>query len=188
MKSRITQEVLTRFNNRDELAFKEIFYQYFTDVFVYVELHLKDKQESESLCITIFHKLWSSKNSFYDEHGMRSYLFAIAKHESINYRKSKYKRQRILTEGIDESRFVIPEEEFIETRDLFNSLYEYINELPQQCQDVVSLTLLGLDSKQISQRLGITVSTVDVQRHRAIKKLRIKFRGDKMALFLISIL
>jgi RNA polymerase sigma-19 factor, ECF subfamily len=188
MKSRITQEVLTRFNDRDELAFKEIFYGYFREVFVYIEQYIKDKQESESLCIIIFHKLWSCENTFRDEHAMRLYLFTIAKHESINYTRSKYKRQRKMTAGIDESSFIASEQEFIEMHDLVKSLYEYINDLPPQCQDVISLTLLGLDSKEISKRLGISVSTVDVQRHRAVKKLRIKFKCDKTALFLISIL
>lgn len=188
MKNRITQEVLNRFNNREELAFKKIFYGYYMEVFVYIERNIRDKQESETLCITAMHKLWKCEKKFSNENDMRSYLFSIARNTVLNYVRSRYKKERDNTSEIDDERLLLDETEYIQTHELFKSLYEYIETLPDQCKEVVYLTMYGLSSKEISKKLNISVSAVDVQRHRAIKKLRSMFGADKTALFLIHIL
>ena len=55
------------------------------------------------------------------------------------------------------------------------SIRTAIDSLPKRCRDIFLLSRMeGLKYKEISERLGISVNTVECQMSIALKKLRVK--------------
>ena len=57
--------------------------------------------------------------------------------------------------------------------DISNALREAIDKLPERCREVFMLSKMEeLSNKEIAERLGISVKTVEVQMTKALSRLR----------------
>ena len=74
--------------------------------------------------------------------------------------------------------------------ELIHAIYKEMEKLPKNCRQIFELTYQeGLNARQISDKLGIAVTTVTTQRSRAIKFLRkvLSHRAFVTLLILLSI-
>ena len=63
-------------------------------------------------------------------------------------------------------------------------LYMHIGDLPRMRKQIIKLSISGFSGKEIAEKLGISVNTVKVQKHKNIKYLRdrLMHRGRELDL------
>lgn len=112
---------------------------------------------------------------------VKTWLCVIAKNVSCDaYRKALKERPGLsadIGENLDVPDDFSLEGEFISKQER-QSLIEAVNRLSEpDRQIIVRKYYLGQSSKQIAEKLGLTVSNVDTRTHRAVKKLKTLFGG-----------
>ena len=113
--------------------------------------------------------------------GIRGWLCMIARHNALDLIRRSAKERAFIP--LDETAELIPDDfslegEFVE-RSEKESLAEAIDALGEPDREIiVRKYYLGQSSKEIAQRLNMTVSNVDTRTHRAVKKLRELFGGE----------
>lgn len=172
-KTIIPQEALQQFNNRDEAGFKTVFYTLYKNLVAYSATMTLDYQQSEDIVITTLIKVWRGDAVFVNDEKLLIYLYKSIKNHTFNYLKSAEYKARKHTKDIDE--LDMPEISADPQLEKLAAMYEFIQTLPEQCREVVKLHLAGHSPKEISSTLNTAISTVNVQMHRAVKKLKQKF-------------
>lgn len=173
MKKAITKEVLLGFNKRNEKEFKKVFNFYLKPLIFYSFKLTRDLHESQDIVLRVFNKLWHLNFKCQTQGQMEAYLFTAVKNASINYMRSDKVKERRNIEPIDElEKDHADVETMHEFEEKIKRLNEFIDKLPKACREVIRLQLFGYDRKEITSMLGITESTLDNQRHRAIIKLK----------------
>lgn len=139
---------------------------------------------------------WNNREGLAGGLPVRSYLLRAVYNRALNYlRKENLQRQYrewndakiavLGLEGADPERNPVMRNLF--DGDLRKNLDEAISGLPPKCREVFRLSYIdGLPNKDISSRLGISLSTVENHINSALRHLRSALAKDKMlALFTI---
>lgn len=118
------------------------------------------------------------KNKFRENSKLSSWLYTIAKNESIRMNKKlkrgEKRRKNYMEERVDSLGFVKcnPVQERMEEDELIDRLLECIEDLPEKFRPVMDLYVRGFDNNQISNFLSIPRGTVKSRIHRGKKKLK----------------
>ena len=126
------------------------------------------------------------KNKFKGQSKLSSWLFTIARNESIRMnkklkagerRREKYikKNMEYLNDGKEDNI-----EEKIEKGDLVLKLDEAVKKLPRKYEDVFDLYVKGFNEKEIARFLSISRGTVKSRIHRGKEKLRKILNKEKI--------
>jgi len=169
------------------LAFKTFFEQYYLPLVAYMTTFTNDRHLSEDLVQQAFITLWNRRSSLNVNKSTKSFLYTIAYNAYVDhYRKQKRQdtffdglRLQALQEGIPE------ETELMEAR--IAKLKTIVEQLPPRCKEILELNKLdGLSYKDIAEKLGISLKTVESQMRIAYQKIRKGFEEDPMFLFIIG--
>lgn len=114
---------------------------------------------------------------------IKSWLCVIAKHNALDYVRRYYKEADMVSLDDEQSHAQYADsfslEGDFEDKCVRLELMKQIKNLGQpDCEILVRKFYLSQSSKEIADKLQMTVSNVDTRTHRAIKKLREIFGGD----------
>jgi len=168
------------------LAFDEVFRKYSKRLFRFSYNLLKSNEDAENIVQDVFLNLWSNRHKVEKGTSLKYYIFIIAYHSSINIIRKKSKEsdffkylmsfQEPLEEAVDLQ---------VEFRELDEKLKSIIDALPGRQKEVYILHKIeGLKYSEISERLGISVNTIENHMSRALKTIREKL-GNYSLLALI---
>ena len=100
-----------------------------------------------------------------------SYIYKSLYNNSLIYIRNQKKKREILekmrTEQEDHN-----EDYLFVKEELIRLLYLHIRDLPLMRRKILELSVQGFSSKEIGEKLGISINTVKVQKNRSIKFLR----------------
>jgi RNA polymerase sigma-70 factor (ECF subfamily) len=171
----IDERSLSGFGTEDE--FEQVFRAYFKSLHVYACTLLREPVAAEEMVQTVFVRLWEKRMDLEIREKLSSYLYRAVHNESMNYlkhlkRRSTYQsyamRQQTHTRNTDASGK-------LSLRELEGRLQKALNELPEQCRTVFQLSRFEeLRYKEIADKLGISVKTVENQMGKALKLMRLK--------------
>lgn len=142
----------------------------------------------------VLFSFWNNRERLSADIPVRSYLLRAVYNRALNYlRKENLQRQyrewndaRIAVlglEGADLERNPVMRNLF--DGDLRKNLEDAITGLPPKCREVFKLSYIdGLPNKDISAKLGISLSTVENHIYSALKHLRRALSNDKMLLLI----
>ena len=126
------------------------------------------------------------KNKFRENAKLSSWLYTIARNESIRMnkklkagerRREKYVERNIEYLGSSEPNSI---EEKVEKDDLLEKLNGAVERLPEKYGKVIDLYIKGFNEKQIAKFLSISRGTVKSRVHRAKEKLKEIFSEEKI--------
>ena len=149
---------------------EELYLRYRDKVLAYIRARVKNEQDAEDLCSTVFMKAWANLP---DYDGQRSsvstWLFSIAHNAIIDF----YRGQRPEAE-LDET---VPAPE----RDPeLEALAEALEALPERERDVIVLYYYhGLTLKEIAVHMRLAYSTVKLCHSRTLEALRRMMGGTE---------
>ena len=147
---------------------------------------LQDEAAAEEIVQNMFLKLWEKRDRVTVQTSVKAYLYKCVHNDSLNYIKHRkvrasYEDYANLTMKDKSSRPA----KTIEIKELEKQIVHALNELPEQCRTIFQLSRFEeLKYKEIAERMGLSIKTVEKQMGKALKLLRLKL-VDFLALIII---
>jgi RNA polymerase sigma-19 factor, ECF subfamily len=165
----VDKRILDRFKKGDTDAFDTIFENYYRKIYAFSLRNVRNKEDAEGAVQEVFYILWRDRAKLKNCKDIEAWIFSIClniirKH----FRKLAIKRKHlnVITESYIDSDCSTDIE--VEYRDLLGKADEIVENLPPGQKTIFLLSSLELLSNlEISQKLNISVRTVDNQLSRA---------------------
>jgi len=157
----------------DYKIFKDLYDEYYPELFLYLHAITEDKEEIEDVIQDAFLKLLQM-NADLDRLGnVKGYLFFCARNAMFNRLRDKENHRNILKRVFDtyvpESPGMTPEE----VEKLVEAAKDAIEGLPPGCKNIfLSSRIQKKTYKEIAEQNGLSVKTVEAQMGIALKKIR----------------
>lgn len=169
------QQWLAALQTGDEAALRRIFDRHYPILLSDIYRIVPDESTCQDIAQEVFVELWR-KHSELDIHtSLRAYLRRAAVNRALNYLKTS--RRFVLDEpensphAADTSTRDITRK--LEQESLEDALHAAIETLPEKCRVVFSLSRFEqVSHREIAERLGISVKTIENQITKAMKMLR----------------
>lgn len=161
---------------QDEAAFEQVFKVHFKNLHAYACTIIREETAAEEVVQNVFFKLWERSKGLSISGSVAAYLYRSVYNESLNYLKHR-KVQSVYQQHINHT--MKNENDTagkkLSLKELEGKLATALSELPEQCRTIFQLSRFEeLRYKEIADRLGISVKTVENQMGKALKILRTK--------------
>ena len=171
----------------DKLVFDYIFNYYYSSLCSFSMRYLKDRNAAEDLVQDFFVTFWIDAQHLKISTSLRSYLFTGIRNRCLDFNKhqkvaDKYKSFVVFMAENEDNSF----EHYFAESELRQTIEKCLSKLSPRCQEIFRMNRFeGLTNQEISERLGISKRTVELQISNSLKVLR-KELVDYIPLFLIS--
>ena len=167
------------------MSFSELYLIYYPKLVRFAKEFVMSEEDAENITQDVFADLWEKRESMDHVENINAYLFRLVRNRCLDHLKHKMFEQKYI-EFVQTS-FEIEMSLKLQSLDRFDVsdisegneteilVRNAINSLPRKCRDIFLLSRVeGLKYREISERLGISVNTVECQMGIALKKLRVK--------------
>jgi RNA polymerase sigma-70 factor, ECF subfamily len=184
----LTTEESTEITGLDEKAFEMLFKTYFRDFVFLAQRYVKDLDTAREIAQEAFVSLWEKRGSIDPGGKVKSYLATSVHNRSLNHLRNnrKFDQNLLVLEqlsGIPDAPAGSRSEEEMEA-----VISACIDELPEKCREIFILNRFeNLKYREIADKLGISVKTVEAQMSKAIQHMRSRL-PEKLAAFLFAAL
>lgn len=171
--------------NQNVEPFAALYQEHAPQVFTYLRLHLRSKEDAEDLLVEIFLAcLESPAFSGLAEPQQRAWLWRVVHHKLVDFYRKGTVRQRVITMDdlvqeiyYDED---LSPERLMERSEEYLHLHQLVKALPQSQQQVLRLRLVhGLRCKEIASHLGKSEQAIRALFSRALNLLRSNYRHQQ---------
>jgi len=170
--------------NGDSEAFGHLYEMYFTPVYRYIYLRLKNKEIANDLTQNVFLKIFQSVVRWQERNtSPLAYFFTVARNTVIDYYK---KKKEIKIENPEQVLNQLPDEAFnaeelLEKKDVSETVYRAIHCLTDDQQEVIIMKFINeLSNIEIAETLGKTEEAIRQIQSRALQMLREHFKQSKI--------
>lgn len=188
--SQFEQDLLSQLKSGNEQAFHKIYKLYSASLYSSLLSLVKSHREVQEILQDVFLKIWTNRQSIDIEKSFRSYLFKIAENKAYDFfRKTvrdKKRRDQLIDMATTECDL---SEELFFTNNNMEVLENAIDSLPAQRKQVFRLCKIeGKSYKQVSELLGISVSTISDHIVKATKTIHVYINSNKEVLLSICLI
>lgn len=157
--------------------FEELFRKQFLHLCYFAAGYVGDMEISKEIVQEVFLNLWQNRQNIDPSGQIKSYLFTSVKNRCLNHiRDNKKFTSRLLDIELIENESVEPPDDMA-VQELHERYQNVLGKLPEKCREVFELNRMsGLKYREVADRLGISVKTVEVQMSKALKILREELR------------
>ena len=167
MKDELCEEkLIEQIIKGDQQAFSTLISRHELNLLKYISSHTTNIEDAEDICQIAFRKAFSAINSFNPKYAFSTWLYNIAKNESIDfYRKKSQISNSTTNRKLDELQDIIdpigsPEDKFI-TDQSYDEVLEIINSLDEQYREICTLRFIkDLEYSQIAILVRLPLNTV----------------------------
>lgn len=169
------QQLLSALRFGNEGALRQIFDRHYPLLLSDIYRLIPDESTCQDLAQELFVDFWNKRESLDIHTSLRAYLRRAAVNKSLNYLKANRRIQFDDTDDLghlaDDSVRETQLKNIQET--LEDALHLAINGLPEKCRIVFNLSRFEqLTHREIAEKLGISVKTIENQITKAMKTLR----------------
>lgn len=167
-------DLVERIKSGSEDAFAILYGQYHQELCNYITAISGDLYASEDIVQQTFIKLWSNREKLnVAEDKLKQYLFKISYNLFIDTKRKQKKENKFLEKLKHRAYLELLETDTALFEERLRKVEAEIENLPDQCKLVFILSKKeGLKYKEISERLHISIKTVEVHMAKALKRLR----------------
>jgi RNA polymerase sigma-70 factor (ECF subfamily) len=172
--------LVARIHNDDKGAFKSLYGRYWNRIYHFSLRYLHNIEEAEDIVQTVFLNLWINRKTLDENQDIKSYIFKSAVNHVYNIIKRKCIRSRY-AETTSQTGLSASDETFemIVAHDLHIYVNSILENLPEKQKEIFKLSRVHhLTNEEISQKLGISVRTVENHLYRALKFLKEKLHEN----------
>ena len=162
------------FKTLDKAAFEELFRSYFTPLCSFSQKFVNDIDEAKDIVHNVFINLWNKRDEINMETSLKSYLFQGVQNRSLNYIRDNKKLVQFDTpQNEAELGKYLESKDHLESTEAERRINHALDDLPDKCKEIFLLNRFdGLKYREIADKLGISIKTVETQMSRALKTLR----------------
>ena len=178
-------DIIARIREGDRETFNAFCRERYASLIAFARLFLSriNGTWADDVVQDVLFGLWQNRASLYDDgSSLQAYLLRSVYHRCLNYLKKERRSEAL--DADDESKMVSRMAEYYDpdrnpvilnlfNTDLRSSLSRAIEALPPQRREVFTLSYLNqLTNREIGEKLGISLSTVENHMYLALKQLR----------------
>ena len=164
-------------------SFDELYLAYYPAMLSYARMFLRD-QWAEDVVQDVFFNIWKNRHRISTDDPLYKYLLKAVYNRAINYiwkhkRDTEYRSwygsqiDRMVFDYYDPDKNPILAK--IYDNDIRQQLRQAVDELPDKRREIFRMRFFeNMSNKEIGERLGLTVSTVENHMYLALKNLRDK--------------
>ena len=168
------EELIRLLNNDNREAFEELYHRHWFHLYQSAFYILQETAASKDVVQDIFIWLWENRHKL-DISNVKGYLKAAVRFKVANYIRSGNIRESFFNEisKLNPGETSTSADHDVSLKELQNIIHKAILQLPDKCREVYLLSRNeGLTNRQIAERLGISIKTVEAQMSIALKRLR----------------
>jgi RNA polymerase sigma-70 factor, ECF subfamily len=166
-------------------TFEQVFKTHFKRLLAYAFTIIRDEAAAEEMVQQVFCKLWERNRQLSVTGSVTAYLYRAVHNESLNYLKHlKVKTAHQLHVAYSMKNEVENPCKTLQAAELERNIHAAMNELPEQCRLIFQLSRFEeLKYREIADKLGLSVKTVENQMGKALRLLRVRLVDFLMILF-----
>ena len=176
----------------EKKAYEAVYNEFFGILYHLSFQYLHDEKVAEEIVQDTFMKLWEIRTSLNNQINLRNYLYTITKNNCLNYLRNqkismkhlenlKYLEMQFNYDALDKIG------NYLQFEELRNKIDEAISQLPEEVIETFKLSRFEeLSYKQIGEKQGISIKTVEARISKALKILRIELKDFLPLIYLIS--
>ncbi len=168
------KNIASQLRRGDVRAFDELYGLYSQRLYGFAFSMLKNKEDAKEVVQETFFKLWNKKKEINTSHSLKAFLFSIAYNITVDLFRARVKDSDFLSQL---KNHLNQESNKTDELLIFNELNERLSnlvaELPEQRKKIYLMSREeGLGHKEIAEKLGIAVKTVENQINLTLKYIR----------------
>lgn len=147
---------------------------YSNDLFLFIRGIVNNSESAEELVSDVFVKIWNKRDTISNINNIKSYLFILARNESISFIRKNKRIKIVNLEEIEEYYFAPLESDGSElfNQDMIDKINTAIDLLPAKCKMAFSMAKInGLKYKEIAEIMNISPYTVKNHIAYALEKI-----------------
>lgn len=164
------RDLLIKIVNRDEAAYRLLFYQFYKNLVQYGYAITRDKGNAEDIVSDLFLKIWTMEHRLLHIQSLPFYLYRAVRNNAISLQKGNAR----LTYGeidTEETETQTPEKILI-SKENVDHIQHAVDSLPSRCRQVFTLIRdNGLSYQETADILEISIHTVNRHMQEALHKL-----------------
>jgi len=166
--------IIEGLRRREKVVFDYVFNYYYSSLCAFAMQYIDNRNSVEDLVQDFFVYFWIEAPHLQIRSSLKSYLFAAIKNRCLDYQKhhkitEKY-RSFILFSSDKEDNST---EHYFAESELRQAIQSSLEKLPPRCREIFELSRInGLSNQEISDKLGISKRTVELQISNSLKILR----------------
>jgi RNA polymerase sigma-70 factor, ECF subfamily len=173
----MTNELFKRIIEGDEKAFEQVFKTHFKSMCFNARLLGLSHEESKEVAQQTFYKLWEIRETLKPQGPLENYLYKSLQNNCFDFLRSRKRRFNHLSDKFSEGYFSDIHDDYIhekiEYNDIERKFRQALEQFPTQMKEVFVMSRIeGLKYKEIADKMGISVKTVETQVSRALSRLR----------------
>ncbi len=178
-----------RIQQNDQKAYEQVFRTYYKMLCNYAMRYVSESEVAEEIVQELFCIIWEKRQQIELQSSLKSYLFGATYNNCLRYlkhQKVKYAHQKETIAGWQGTE-PIQQQDFLEF-ELQQKIADGLHRLPEQCRKIFQLSRFeGLKYKEIAEKAGISVKTVEAQMSKALRILREELQ-DYLPSFLLILM
>ncbi|RQP15710.1 MAG: RNA polymerase sigma-70 factor [Parapedobacter sp.] len=167
-------------------TFDQIFQKYYHSLFLYGLKFIKNENDVHDILQEVFVKVWENEKYKLEETHLKFYLFNSVRNGCLNYIRhqfviNRHLENKKLSLQLGELNFYKSGEKSLIEKEELEKIYTAIDSLPENYKEVIELSRFeGLKNKEIAEKLGIPLRTVETRLFRALSTLRKVLTGKQI--------
>ena len=164
--------LVRRLRSGDKDAFRSLYERYYPLFFSFAHRMLKDEHMAEDLIQNVFLKIWVCRANLNEDKNFRNYLLVSIRNEVYQYFRHAFRidSESPCPDVIDGSMNV---ETAISAKELERKIAGVIAGMPHRRREIFNMSRYEkLSNREIAQRLGLSVRTVDKHIENALADIR----------------
>jgi len=165
----------TLLNEKPDLALKYLYDNMYNKLCNKVMTLVKDTDVSEDIVQETIADIWQKRETIQIQQNFEAYIYRTCRNKALNYiraQKIKWEDEESLSDYVST---LTKCDEAIEADELNEKIHQAIDELPEKCSIIFSLSRFeNMSYNEIAEQLNISPKTVEGQISKALKILREK--------------
>lgn len=185
----IPPKLLLRLRHGEEDALRSLLDLLGPKVLAYCKKKVGNDEDAEELLLDIFLKLWHFREKIDQTADVQVLLFTIARNHILNFIRQKATRQLAT---IAPAETISQQEDAVRQRmdynELFSQYQQVLEKLGEKQRAVFRMSREeGLSHREIADKLGISIRTVEAHIHSSLKTIRTEFKDAYILIVLLLI-
>lgn len=175
-----------RIQDGDRDAMKKLFELHYKPLCTYAFQFTGLMEDAEDLVQNAFIKIWTRRKELHIHTSVKAYLYKSVYHAFLQQKRSgkptelflESLKYEALTDRIDEDDSLYQEK--------IEKIKALLELLPDRCKEILLLSKRdGFKNREIAEKLGLSIKTVEAQINIAFKKIRNGVKDSNLLLFLL---
>lgn len=175
---KVTQRDANQPSDAASQEFEQLFKTHFEGLYTYAYTILRDSHLAEEIVQEVFVKLYERAQHVRIMTSLQSYLYRSVYNESLNYQKHQKVKANYRKFILHRHDPASPPPDAKKYLELEAKLQLALEELPEQCRTIFQLSRFEeLKYREIADRMGLSIKTVENQLGKALKIMRKRLKG-----------